>query len=106
MLRMWNENIQSEHDYYCSPEGMEHLSASCMLLEAIGEGVRQVEKRLGSQFFAQRPEVPWDDVKGMRNHIAHGYFDIDGTAVLETIKNDLDPLENAIEFLISTIENK
>jgi len=103
MLRVWNENIQSEHDYYCSPEGMEHLSASCMLLEAIGEGVKQVEKRMGSEFFAQRPDVPWEDVKGMRNHIAHGYFDIDGAAVFSTIKSDLDSLEEAIDFLLNSI---
>lgn len=104
MLRVWNESIQSEHDYYSSPSGMEHLSASCMLLEAIGEGIKQVEKRMGEQFFAQCPEMPWNEVKGLRNHIAHGYFDIDGAAIFETIKHDLDPLEKAIDRLIVLIQ--
>lgn len=104
MLRVWNESIESEHDYYRSHSGMEHLSASCMLLEAIGEGIKQVEKKMGEQFFAQCPEIPWNEVKGLRNHIAHGYFDIDGAAIFETIKQDLDPLENAINRLITLIQ--
>ncbi len=35
----------------------------------------------------------------MRDHIAHGYFDININFVEDVIKNDLKPLENAIDFL-------
>ena len=28
------------------------------------------------EFIDQHPEVPWRSMKGMRNRIAHGYFDI------------------------------
>lgn len=37
---------------------------------------------------------------GMRNHIAHGYFDINEDYVLSVIKNDLAPLLEAVEYLI------
>lgn len=44
-LQKWNEDIQDADDYYCSPEGMKLLAASCMLIEAIGEGISQIDKR-------------------------------------------------------------
>jgi len=40
---------------------------------------------------------------GIRNRIAHGYFDIDGYIILSTIKNDLIPLKKAIDYFVETI---
>lgn len=57
-----------------------------MLIEAIGEGVKQIDKLTQSRLLNERPEIPWQDVIGIRNHIAHGYFDIDGDIVLDVIK--------------------
>jgi uncharacterized protein with HEPN domain len=51
----------------------------------------------------QRPEIPWRDVIGARNHIAHGYFEVDAETVLSIIKNDLDPLQAAIKYFLDTI---
>lgn len=46
-------------------------------------------------------KIPWQDVIGIRNHIAHGYFDIDGDIVFDVIKNNLDDLLAAINYFIS-----
>lgn len=100
-LKDWNSNIISSDDYYSSPDGMKNLAASCMLIEAIGEGIKQVDKATEGKLLIKRPEIPWKDVIGIRNHIAHGYFDIDGEMVLDVVKNDLDTLLAAIEFFIN-----
>lgn len=80
---------------------MKNLAASCMLIEAIGEGIKQVDKATEGKLLIERPEIPWKDVIGIHNHIAHGYFDIDGEMVLDVVKNDLDTLLAAIEFFIN-----
>lgn len=80
---------------------MKNLAASCMLIEAIGEGIKQVDKATEGKLLIERPEIPWKDVIGIRNHIAHGYFDIDGEMVLDVVKNDLNSLLAAIEFFIN-----
>ncbi len=36
-------------------------------------------------FLDQHPDIPWRNMKGMRNRIAHGYFDIDLDIVWETV---------------------
>ncbi|MBV3414544.1 DUF86 domain-containing protein [Prevotella copri] len=100
-LQDWNKDIQNVDDYYSTPEGMKNLAASCMLIEAIGEGVKQIDKLTQSRLLDERPEIPWQDVIGIRNHIAHGYFDIDGDIVLDVIKNNLDELLAAINYFIT-----
>lgn len=102
-LKEWNNNVQSSDDYYCSPDGMKNLAASCMLIEAIGESIKQIDKITEGNLLAKRTEIPWKDVIGIRNHIAHGYFDIDGDMVFDVVKNDLDSLLEAIEYFIENL---
>lgn len=100
-LQEWNKDVLSVDDYYNSPEGMKNLAASCMLIEAIGEGIKQIDKSTQSKLLIERPEIPWQDVIGIRNHIAHGYFDIDGDIVFDVVKNNLTELLAAIEYFLS-----
>jgi uncharacterized protein with HEPN domain len=39
------------------------------------------------------PSVPWHQMKGMRNRMAHGYFDLDLDVVWDTIKTAIPDLE-------------
>lgn len=43
-------------------------------------------------FLDQYPEVPWTSMKGMRNRIAHGYFDINLEVVWDTLQTALPEL--------------
>jgi len=104
MLQEWNEGVQSTDEWTKSPSGMQKLAANCMLIEAIGEAVKKIEKRAGRDFLNQRPEIPWQDIMSMRNHIAHGYFELDDAYVLSVIQNDLAPLLEAVEYLIQKID--
>lgn len=76
-LMEWNESLESADEWLSSPLGMQKLAGNCMLIEAIGEAVKKIDKRAGSAFLNQRPEISWRDVMSMRNHIAHGYFELD-----------------------------
>ena len=44
------------------------------------------------EFAALYPEIPWRSMKGMRNRIAHGYFDINLDVVWETTHTALPKL--------------
>lgn len=43
-------------------------------------------------FVEQYPQIPWRSMKGMRNRIAHGYFDINLDVVWETVQTALPEL--------------
>ncbi len=62
----------------------------------IGEAV----KHLGEETRARAPEIPWEDVAGLRDLIAHEYFRIRIERVLEIVERDLPALEQAIERLL------
>ena len=102
-LKEWNAEVSSAEDYYLSSGGMQKLAANCMLIKAIGEGIKQIDEITKGELLTERPEIPWPEVIGLRNHIAHGYFDINGYLVFDTIKNDLDALQAAIRYFIETI---
>lgn len=102
-LTEWNRHVKTVDDYYLSSDGMQKLAASCMLIEAIGESIRQIDKITDGKLLPNRPEIPWEDVIGIRNHIAHGYFDIDGDIVLSVIQTELQPLQDAVRYFLKTI---
>jgi len=43
-------------------------------------------------FVEQHDEIPWQRMRGMRNRLAHGYFDIDLDMVWKTVQTDLTSL--------------
>ena len=102
-LEDWNAQLSSVDDLLTSPDGMKTLAADCMLLEAIGESVKKVDVKTSGRLLPLRPEIPWIQVMGMRNHIAHGYFDINTDLVWDAIQNDLRPLKEAIDYFVNDL---
>ena len=45
------------------------------------------------EFVAKFPQVEWKSMRGMRNRLAHGYFDINLDVVWDTVKQALPDLE-------------
>ena len=84
-LKEWNKDIENPDAWLTSADGMKTLAADCMLIEAIGEGFKKLDSITGKQLLPARPEIPWKQVMGMRDHIAHGYFDINSDLVWDTI---------------------
>lgn len=44
------------------------------------------------QFAEAHPDVPWRAMRGMRNRIAHGYFEINLDVVWKTVRSALPDL--------------
>lgn len=105
-LLEWNRDVPDMEALVHSELGMQRLAGNCMLIEAIGEGFKKLHKIAGEDLFNLRPEIPWYAIMGMRNRIAHGYFDLDVEHINSVIKNDLVPLLEAIEYLITYLEKE
>lgn len=52
-------------------------------------------------FVALHADIPWQRMRGMRNRVAHGYFDVDFQIVWETVRTDIPDLLQRIEDLRS-----
>lgn len=65
--------------------------AVIMSLIIIGEVATKVMEGF-AEFTQMHPEVPWRSRRGMRNRIAHGYFDINLDVVWDTVQAALPAL--------------
>jgi len=88
--------VHSADDFRLSPWGMEKLDAACMVLIAIGESVKTLDKLTEKKLLPTYPSIEWKGVMGVRDVIAHHYFEVDPDAVFDIISNDIVPLKNAI----------
>ena len=66
----------------------------------IGEAARHVPEDI----VAQHPEVAWREMRGLRNIVAHAYFNVSLPVLWETMVSDLPPLVAAIRELLEQIE--
>lgn len=77
-------------------DGLVYDAVRARLIE-IGEAVKGIDTAV----LPAAPEMPWSDVAGMRDRLAHRYFDTSHAIVQDTIDNDLPNLQRAVRDLIS-----
>ena len=64
--------------------------------EIIGEAAGRVSQR----FRDENPNVPWSEMRGMRNRVIHRYDDVDMELVWETVEQDIPRLIVQLEGLV------
>jgi len=65
-------------------------------LSIIGEAAA----RIPEDFRVASPEVPWQEIVGMRNKVVHEYFGVDEEILWKTITEDLGGLEDQVRSLL------
>lgn len=68
----------------------------------IGEAI----KSLSSQLLAQEPDLPWAQIAGMRDQLAHRYFDTSHAILAATVAEDLRELEAAVRRLLDQVDGR
>jgi uncharacterized protein with HEPN domain len=67
----------------------------------IGEAV----KAIPAELLASEPALPWTQIAGMRDRLAHRYFDTSHTILAATVSEDLPELEAAVRRLLQTVDD-
>jgi uncharacterized protein with HEPN domain len=70
-------------------------------MEIVGEAARCLTPDLRNR----HADVPWVDVIGMRNRIAHVYFNLRLRVIWETATADLLPLKAQIERILADLDS-
>lgn len=66
-------------------------------LEVIGEAAGKIPDQIRSK----HPEIPWQEIIGMRNRLIHEYFGIDLDIVWQTLEEDIEPLDKVAKRMVS-----
>jgi uncharacterized protein with HEPN domain len=75
------------------------LQAVVLNLLLIGEVAARIVEG-APVFVAAHPEIPWAAMRGMRNRIAHGYFELDLKVVWDTVGSAVPQLSRRLPGLL------
>ena len=76
--------------------------AVIMSMIILGEAATKVMD-LHAEFAQLHPEIPWRNIRGMRNRITHGYFDINLDVVWDTAQAALPELQKQLSDIQSKL---
>ena len=69
-------------------------------IEIVGEGV----KRLPMELRSRHPSVPWKEIAGTRDHLSHGYDDVDYQVLWDAVQKDLPALLVTVEQMLKELD--
>ena len=87
-------------------KSVEHLRRDLTLALAVVKCVEMVGEagfKISRNLRDAHPEIPWQTLIGLRNHLVHEYHDIDFEQVWDTVTSDLPPLIPDLQALIDTL---
>lgn len=103
MLRYCDEigHILEKHDFDRKyfEDDMEFQFACGMCIIQIGELVA----RLDDDFIKMYSDIPWRQIKGMRNIYAHDYDIIDNDTVWEAVTEEIPELREKLEIILCMV---
>jgi uncharacterized protein with HEPN domain len=65
-------------------------------IEIVGEAASRISQECRADF----PQIPWNNIIGMRNRLIHAYYDINLDILWQTITEDLPPLVAELERIL------
>lgn len=69
-------------------------------LEVIGQAVRDLGP---DPLYAQAPDIPWKQIAGLRNVLAHQYLGVDLDLVWNVVKEHLPRLSEAVDMALKAL---
>jgi len=97
--------IRHPDDFLNTDEGLDRLDAICMMLIAIGESLKNLDKLTDGKLLSRYPSVDWKGAKGARDIISHHYFDLNAEAVFGICQNDIPSFAATIEKMLEDLSH-
>lgn len=91
LVRSYVEGMSRE-DFIADKKTQQAVILNILVL---GEAATQIGNEY-PEWAELYPEVPWRAMRGMRNRLAHGYFEINLDVVWETVRTSLADLEEKL----------
>lgn len=96
-------SVRQPDDFLVNDDGLDRLDAICMMLIAIGESLKNLDKITNGELLRKYPDVDWKGAKGARDIISHHYFDLNAEAVFGICRKDLPILTATIERMAADL---
>ena len=87
-------------DFTAFQRNDEKIFAVTRALEIIGEAAKHVPHTVRARY----PDVPWRDLAGMRDKVAHEYFRVHLRRLWDTVREDIPPLRVVVARMLDDLE--
>ena len=105
LAEQMSEPIIEPDDFGKNLSGMTIFRACSMSIQCITENFIKVRNNTKTGFFNKYNTIPWKEVFGMRNFIAHEYANVDEEAIFATLKNDLPVLKEVSKQILLDLQS-
>ena len=89
-------NLIRGHDFASFRADLSAQDAACMNLLRLGEGTKFVPEETQEA----SPQIPWAELRGLRNLLAHDYFGIDLELLWHTLNAEVPQLRAPLETIL------
>lgn len=96
--------IGTPSDFMTTEPNQDKLDAIAMLLIAIGESFKKIDKETEGKFLKKYPDIDWKGVIGVRHVLAHDYFDLDVEEIFKICKHDIPHLRKTLTRMLEVIK--
>lgn len=96
--------IANPDDFITSDEGLDQLDAIGMMLIALGESCKNLDKVTGGELLNRYPEIDWKGVKGIRDILSHHYFDLNNEVIFSVCKKHIPTLHSTVKVILKELE--
>ncbi|MBI4082218.1 MAG: DUF86 domain-containing protein [Candidatus Lambdaproteobacteria bacterium] len=96
--------IAHPEDFRAIPDGIDRMDAICMILIAAGEEFKQIDRKTEGQLLSRYPGIDWRGAIGVRDVMAHGYFDVNVLQLFSICRDDVPRLIETVRTMIRDIK--
>lgn len=75
-----------------------NYDATLWNVQLFGEAANHIPENIRSQM----PDVPWRELIGMRNRLAHGYFGINNAILWQVVEIEVPKLYKTLQHILNT----
>lgn len=97
----WANKAQIDYQSVCSEFEPTPFSNSVILTAFSLAQIGELSGRISEELQKAYPDIPWKQIKGMRNIIIHDYNGIDISILRDTVSNDIPMLIKLIQNILA-----
>ena len=97
--------IRRPEDFRGSDTGIDRMDGICMILIAVGEEFKRIDRQTEGALLARYPDVEWRGVKAVRDVLSHGYFQVDAEQLFDICQNDIPLLIETVRTMIKDLRD-
>lgn len=97
--RILSKNNEMDFDSFLSNDDLREII--CFNLLQIGE----LAKKFTDDFLNRYSKMPWKQIKGMRDKVAHGYGTLDFQLVYETVQTNIPDLLRYCQDILAKVDS-